>query len=694
MPAEAKNPAQATADGPLTRFPPFPVAPEGVTVVSFKDFVEHGILISEGDDDEVERDGLGIPTIPLRTKHDTDVSKTNPNRKKKSAKEMAGSRPGFSKEWWADWAEGEDLRNHGPYDSNAARVDRFHQAASDFQKYRKFPPAGTNVQYLWDQFRIYAGLLGTTPVWQKASDKAADDDDIDDDDFDEVDDSKAKSGGQDPSGEKRFPPRPRPRAPYELYGKEPAIVEDDEQIRDLIAASRAKKEDKVSEFLDDPARAIQVFLSSYMRSEGMYWADRNLVNAPHVLRFFVNYLLRNHVLPDRTSERHLRSALQTIDAAAKELPLTSKISKILPDDFSRVCQVIWGRMDDNELDIGTDESVDSVKGEPEAKRVKPNPDAEAAFESVLKEENVEVIKTEDVLPAAVDPAAAPALPIQGEVGSDSAAWADSPAYDPSSFTPPDESWDGVGTPPETDWAPPPTPSVLPFLGPTALPLTHAPGIVEWSVRRIRAILAPPIEPVKCEKSDGPNAESVERALEGAMHRVVMAPWRDWDGPAGDPVLSVPRILSRSTGPLATPAAAPVPSAQDAGPSSSSTTDTPPPPPAPPGAPKPHDMLADDITLLVTREVAQHLRVGMGLGGTWVQLARLQDREPTVTEPAPAPAPVATPIASTASEGAAAAAPQSQKKKKSALSKAQKERRGLRYWYLDELMMTLPSYWLV
>ncbi|KAJ7728971.1 hypothetical protein DFH07DRAFT_1066315 [Mycena maculata] len=689
----ATNPPETKADVPRTRFPPFPTAPDGVTIVLFKDFKECGIRVQvfvdgDGDgEDSVEVDGLGIPTVPLRVKHDTDVSKTNPNRKKRSARELAAVRPTFRKEWWEDWAEGEDLRNHGPYNVNAANVDRFHQAASDFQKYRKFPPASTNVQWLWEQFKIFAGLLGTTPVWQKASEKAAEDAEagVSDDGFDS-DDAEGKRTTPGAYGGRKFPPRPRPRAPYELYGKEPVVVQDNDEIRGLLDDARAKKEDRVAAFLEDPGRAIQVFLSSYMKYQGLVWADRHLVYTPHVLRFFVNYLLRNQVLPDRTSERSLRAALQTIDAAARELPRTSTISKALPDDFSRACQGCWGRRADGTLEVDLSSDEDSVSGEPDAKRIKLNPasDAEAAFESVLKEENVEVIKTEDVLPAPV-PADIPTPPTptpaserattpaptasesEGEGGS--GAWGETAAYDPSAFTPAD-AWD-ASPDAATSWAPPVPPSLLPLLGPTSLPLTHAPGIVERSVRRIRSIAPPPtigIKPV-----EGEAADAVERALEGCLHRVVLGPWADWDG-AVEPELASPRIMRSSVGALAGVGEG-APSSSEGAPSTSASVST----PAPAGgAPKPHDMRTDEITLLVTLDVAGLLCVGMGLGGTWVQLARVQDQERELAqESAPAAANDAPPP-----------------KKKRALTKAQKERRGLRYWYVDELMMTLPSYWLV
>jgi hypothetical protein len=96
--------------------------------------------------------------------------------------------------------------------------------------------------------------------------------------------------------------------------------------------------------------------------------------------------------------------------------------------------------------------------------------------------------------------------------------------------------------------------------------------------------------------------------------------------------------------------------------------------------KPHDMLKDDITLLFDQRVAETLCVDMGLGGTWVQLARCADLAP--------------PSAVASGESGSAEVGSTRPKKKKALTKAQKERRGLRYWYLDEHMMVLPSYWVV
>ena len=101
-------------EGRLT-FPPFPPVPQGVTLIPFEKFKERGIQIfgiEEGDD--VERDGLGIPTVELRVHHDTDICKTETKRKRRAKKAQqisaATRTPGVRKEWWEQWMETDDLR--------------------------------------------------------------------------------------------------------------------------------------------------------------------------------------------------------------------------------------------------------------------------------------------------------------------------------------------------------------------------------------------------------------------------------------------------------------------------------------------------------------------------------------------------------------------------------------------------------
>ncbi|KAJ7062719.1 hypothetical protein C8F01DRAFT_1082355 [Mycena amicta] len=559
-----------TAEPRPRRVQPFPEIPAGVTIVPFKDFVECGIRVpalvdsewSETQQHDVERDGLGMPTIPLRAKHDTDVSKTIPN-KKRTPREWAASRPTFRKEWWQDWTDGEDLRNHGPYNPNDPTIDRFHQAASDFQKYRKFPPYSTKVQYMWEQsssnifqFKIFSGLLGTTPVWHNVSEKPLGENSDDDVESDFEDEQPKRQNQNGPGGDKRFPPRPRPRAPYELFGKRPTIVHDNDEIKALLDAARAQKDQRARTFLEDPGKHIQVFLSSYMRNEGLAWEDRHLDNAPHLLRFVVDYLLRNNVFaPEPEAHRSLRECLPVIDKAITELPLTAQLAKVFPDDFSLACRDLWGRKSIvvvAELMLPTIDRI-TLDGEDE-------------------------------------------VPKEGEID------ANDNDNDPSAFTPlPNDDWaadsaSATDADPNATWVAhaAPVASLFARLGPTALPLTHEPGVVELSQWRTLQDLG--------------------------LWGVVLEPWIGWAGDENESEnqhnsdYARPSLLGSPFTPAATM----------------------------------HDPLKSRITLLVNTSVRRKLLVGMGLGGTWVQLARVAD------------------------EGAQG---------EEAL------------WYCDDLNMVLPSYWI-
>ena len=122
--------AKPVSDDRLT-FPPFPTTPAGVTITPFKNFKENGIQMFAKDGDDVERDGLGIPTIALRVRHDTDVCKTETKRKKPPKAEKpkgASSIPGAKQEWWEEWMDEEDQRLSEPYNPCVLHLPRLHRA--------------------------------------------------------------------------------------------------------------------------------------------------------------------------------------------------------------------------------------------------------------------------------------------------------------------------------------------------------------------------------------------------------------------------------------------------------------------------------------------------------------------------------------------------------------------------------------
>lgn len=648
-------------------FPPFPPVPEGVTIVPFSKFKERGIQIfATGDDDDVELDGLGIPTVELRAQHGTDVCKTETKRKRraKKAQQILASAvtPAARKEWWEQWMVGEDLRvSSDAYNPNTSPIDRLYEAAADFRKSRTWPPAPTGIAAVWDQIRLFIGLLSNMPIWTRTDKPAQDNDsasDNDDDDLGSDVEAVHEAGtnllAADQPHPRKYHSSPRARPPYAMYGASPIPVGSNAEVKDLLDEENVRKEEKVVTFLNDPEEQLKIFLSSYMRKQGLIWADRNLVNYPRLIGFFLRFLIRNRVFPEASHERDLRRALVIVDLAQKELILTSKLAKKLPDRFHLACTACWGTkavgyrrlqpVDPPRESTNISEEGEA-RGEPDAKKVKldindPDPSVAAdtaveKFEEELKAQNVQVIKN-DVL---ID------LPYIGtnEDSEPASTWTwDEDSCDPSAFAP------GGNTDPwaasTSNWDPPEVHSLIPLLGFTAFPLTHTPGVVEWSVRRIKSFTPPPV-PTMLPKSPVQtdiDPEAVEVELERRFAKVVFEPWIGWDQAQDEmPHLAKPRILESSRGPVvggenAEAAPAPVPA----------------------DGPKPHDPLKDDITVLVEPAMLEYLSLGMGLGATWVQIAREDFAE----------------------DGA------KKKKKKKGKSKV-----ADRYWYIDELLMTLPSY---
>ncbi|KAF8165879.1 hypothetical protein B0H34DRAFT_690801 [Crassisporium funariophilum] len=328
------------AHHPHPALPPLPPAPAHLSpgaIVPFGKFKERGIQIFSAGPGGEEVDGLGIPTVELRVRHETDECKTEAGRKgkgrgvgrgvgvdievegedvregegveievidekneqvkeplKKGAEQRLQRQLLFAKKTWYDqWAEGEDLRTTTTYNPNTSPVDRIHLAATDFRTGRVWPPAYTRLGYLWDQFRLFVGLLGETPIWTRTDIPQPSDDPADDSDDPgpsssntkppraDIDLSSDFSDSEDPPPPSvrtsTSPPAPRPfkrippRTPYSLYNATPVPISSDAGVRRLLARAARRREGKLLAFLADPEGRVGVFLSSYLREEGLIW---------------------------------------------------------------------------------------------------------------------------------------------------------------------------------------------------------------------------------------------------------------------------------------------------------------------------------------------------------------------------------------------------------------------------------------
>jgi hypothetical protein len=185
------------------------------------------------------------------------------------------------------------------------------------------------------------------------------------------------------------------------------------------------------------------------------------------------------------------------------------------------------------------------------------------------------------------------------------------------------------------------PTLFPLLGPTALPITHRPGIVESSLRRIKAILPPSADTSKFPIAKDVSADAVEGVLRRTFGVIVFEPWVNWNN-GEEPHLSMPRILKSSRG------AVNVETATEGGETANIPTT---------GALPPFDPHKDDISVLADSAYLDLLSVGMGCLCTWVQIARVEDFEP-----------------------------QDPKKKKKKNAKIE------RLWYVEEALRVVPSYY--
>lgn len=101
----------------------FTTVPAGVQILPYKDYREHGIRL-ECQDEIVETDGLGIPTISIPGTHSTNYPKSNVKRSAPGQQPRAqGSVPGAEAavggrmEWYEVWATTDRARGQYAFDT-------------------------------------------------------------------------------------------------------------------------------------------------------------------------------------------------------------------------------------------------------------------------------------------------------------------------------------------------------------------------------------------------------------------------------------------------------------------------------------------------------------------------------------------------------------------------------------------------
>ena len=363
-----------------------------------------------------------------------------------------------------------------------------------------------------------------------------------------------------------------------------------------------------------------------------------LRDAPLLVSFFIGFLVRNNALPE--CQQSLKDAMNVVDLAKKELPCTKVIATAIPDEVSLSFTGLFGSQlpKVNWPDTFPRERTDDDESERENKKAR----LDSASVTDAAGPGLQPPQTQEKLgwftiPETEDHPAPRTIEIdeenkteQRDVGG-ATGWTN----DSSWFTQPIETGKddigGWGSSAQIDdgWVIP-THSLLALLGPTTIPLTHAVGYVEESVRQIISWSVPePYAPGEATTSD-PFKSFVAVEL----------------GPYKPGTLSEPERTSIQEAKLL----------KDPNSRSAIITDD---GQVNEGVDVPvHDPTKDPITVLMLHSTAEILMRGIGINATWIQVA---------------PKTVDTGMQRSMGKGKGKDDPQV-------------------WWYMEQVVQVLPSFW--
>ncbi|KAJ7048861.1 hypothetical protein C8F01DRAFT_1239188 [Mycena amicta] len=271
------------------------------------------------------RHRAGIPTIilPNRTKGAGGGKK----KKKKGGGKLAAAGPGTGVvgEWWERWETyGDHPRYRNQYESFISPPNQLHLACDDFDKHYDITPLQSSphkhLKDLFDALRRFVGARDgkSNQKLGRGTDVDAEEP-ISDDEEMALEDGAVGVPHEDPT-----PP-----------------VTDNASCARRRRRRHDPRSPQAQRFLDDPERAVKIFLSSFMHEKGLVSEHRKLTAAPRLMPFFLRFLARTGVIP--TSDESMANALKVVEQAAMDLPATLTISAALPEAFAQACEHAWGR---------------------------------------------------------------------------------------------------------------------------------------------------------------------------------------------------------------------------------------------------------------------------------------------------------------------------------------------------------------
>lgn len=358
-------------------------------------------------------------------------------------------------------------------------------------------------------------------------------------------------------------------------------------------------------------------------------------DVPRVVLFFLRMLVRCHTLPD--CEKQLHAAIKVAELARDELPSTREIGMKIPDKLgdgltatfgSQLRKIVWELHPVPETDAADEPETKKAKLDDEASvaAALPGDGTEAVLVdtdssdpvdmsggiSTTNEVSNEATNTDEAITVpVVDP-----IPVDGPTSTSVDDANHDPNDDPVLLSENAAGWgaatENIGSWGISDGQPGwgeneagstwseaeawsmPVNSLMALLGPTTLPFTHTVGYVEESTRFVSKITVPPELKKKDKELDvGSFSDPLQQ-----FAQVLLKPYREF---ATDTNSSI-QMPSLVKDPLAT-------KLTSSGESALNAKDH----------VVPHNPEKDAIIILVDPELVSHLKRGMGLGGTFVQL---------------------------------------------------------------------------
>jgi hypothetical protein len=471
---------------------------------------------------------------------------------------------------------------------------------------------------------------------------------------------------------------------------------------------------RCEQFLANPALAVKCLLSHEFRNRGLYWLEFNLHAGPILILAFLEYIIRHELFPRAEYGEALKEAAEVARKARDELPKTKEASSVLRDGWGTVCVGIWGSREEVQWGIdgfswspskADDEGyITELSDAPVATLIEENDELVLLSPTSGGDPAIEVLSNSNTAPSVnVVPnklsndslkTATTVVVDATTIGTGAGGWGghssstsstDVPAEGENASTPlaaeapattddtthgwgdhEDEENEYYGSSPTWDA---PAPSMFVYVGCASFPLTHAPVRAERSVREILAI-RPPMDIFASTHA------SPISLLHSKLATVTLGPWRNGNNDnarsykeGGD--IPPPVMLRMCSSERDAKRTEKDDQAEEEYPAQFFRTGE---------VGRTHDAFKDAITVFVDPEIIGSLTVGLGVGGTFVQVARRLD----------------APTFPAIKDGNAAHAAHYGKGDSANQSPAHlppyKPNDGRSWWYLDNVSQVVPSYW--